>query len=533
MAMRAYFGKDEQLYRLSSDHRDVNVIWDERNLNNGHTLIIGPSGSGKTTLLKKMLGMMQENLGPSDDVRFHIFDVHGDIEVPGASEVTFSELAPHGLNPLEVSPDPHHGGVRKCIQNFIRIVEKGSGNLGARQVAVLRKLLLDVYKQRGFDPIRPETWVVDPSKAHLVSDGSDNRLYLDIPFEEKDLAKEVAKSEGTTITWDGTVKLPGRNGLWWCKPSDYRGGLMRWLPMTVGRMHPTLDDVIQYAERLIRISFLGSDEEAISRLEIFQKAAKAHQKADLDRVKAGRNVPDGGSDSNSALERAKDKAMESYGRFLDAVRTGEEFENMIRYDSVEALKSCVDRMETLRATGLFKPKRPRFDPDAPVWTYKLDALAQEEKRMFTLFRLQELYYAAVQRGKCSRIRDVFVLDEAHIYVEDGANNDDIISTIAREARKFGVAIIAANQDADLPLPFITSLATKIVLGMARTSWTHAINKMGMTQELLKYLKPKITLLVQMDDSSPYTGQWRQVTSRRPAAAPATPATRELAAAGSR
>lgn len=116
------------------------IYWDSTRLINGHTLLLGMSGSGKTFTLKRMISGMQRQGGGK--TRFHVFDVHGDIRIEGASEVMFAELTPYGLNPLRVNPNPHFGGVRKSIQNFLKTVAKASSTpLGVKQEAVLRNVL--------------------------------------------------------------------------------------------------------------------------------------------------------------------------------------------------------------------------------------------------------------------------------------------------------------------------------------------------------------------------------------------------------
>lgn len=508
--MKVYFGKSWSEFaknRAAPWETIPGVVWNSDKLQNGHTLVIGRPGAGKTTLLKRMIAQMQDT---STGVRFHVFDVHGDIEIPGASEVMFSEFTPYGLNPLKVGEDKHFGGVRKCIQTFIRTVSRATGNLGARQEAVLRKLLEDVYRRNGFDAEKPETWHVDPHASHLVSDGSDNRLYLDVPFPDKDDAKAL----GAFYNRD--------NRLWWVHTEAYTGAITRWKPKTAGRMHPSLKDVLVYAQRLLTISFMGSDQEAITKLDIFQKAAASHQRKELEMVRAGGvNRPSGDDDSESPLGKAKGKAIESYIRFIESVRTGRELEERIKYDDVGQLKSVVDRLETLRATGLFKPEQPPFDENAPIWRYKLNALSREEKKMFVMFRLQELFYAAIERGHQDKICDVLVLDEVALYVDEGG--DDILTIIAREARKFGISVLAAAQDSLLPQGFIASLATKIVLGIDRSFWAAAATKMGLAADTLKWIQPKETFVVQMQDSSPMSGEWQGVMLRsRPVAGPMAP-----------
>jgi len=478
---------------LKNGRRQEPVVWDSTRLVNGHTLLIGMSGAGKTHTLRRMIAAMQNQ--SAGQTRFHIFDVHGDIRISGASEMMYAELTPYGLNPLRVNPDPHFGGVRKCIQNFIKTVNKASPTpLGVKQEAVIRNILLDVYRTHGFNADDPGTWEVNEAEAQLVSDGSDNRLYLDVPFAEKDAARSLG------ARWD-----PAKT-LWWIPADQYREGITRWLPKTVGRTNPNLGDVIGYANRLLRLSFMGADQEAVTRLETFSRHAAALTKRQIEAARAGRDSPD--PIAQEAMDKARDKAIESYTRYVNAIRTGHEFDSLIKYDSTEVLKSVVDRLESLRATGIFKGASAPFDPDAPVWTYRLNALRPEEKKMFVLFRLQEIFLNAIQRGEQQTLRDVVVLDEAHLYVDSDEAN--ILNTLAREARKFGVAIIAANQNADLPDGFLSSLATKIVLGIDEMYWSKAESKMRIDQRLLAWVKPREFMAVQLKEIGSTRSDWRWV-----------------------
>lgn len=488
--MRFSFGHDAGPLRSG---RQVDVIWDSDKLVSGHTLLIGMSGAGKTFTLKRMISAMGR-LDP--EVRFHVFDVHGDINIAGASNVMFSESTQYGLNPLRVNPDPHFGGVRKCVASFIATINKASATpLGVKQEAVIRNILTDVYRMRGFNPDMPSTWTISVGDELLVSDGSDNRLYLDVPRNEKDDAKVFG------ARWDAERRL------WWVPTEAYSGGITRWPLKTVGRANPTLNDVLMYAQRLLKLAFMGSDQDAVTQLEIFSKHAAAFQRREIEAARRGEKLT--GDDAvDSALDKAKAKAIESYIRYVESIRTGNEFDDLIRYDSVDVLKSVVDRLEGLRATGLFKGVQAPFDPACPVWTYKLNALSQQEKKMFVLFKLQELFYAAVQRGEQPSVRDVLVLDEVHLYADDSA--DGVLSTLSRESRKFGVALLAANQNANLPDGFLSSLATKLVLGIDEMYWKQATSKMRIEENLLAWIRPHRTMAIQMKEKAATKSEWRWV-----------------------
>lgn len=132
------------------------VTWDPKEMINGHILLAGSSGTGKTHTIRKICRSMMQTT--STPLRIHIFDVHDDIDVGDASEVTFSESNDVGINPLSINPDPHCGGVRKTIQEFIAAINRSSRKLGERQEAVMRALLLELYELNGFYQDRPETW---------------------------------------------------------------------------------------------------------------------------------------------------------------------------------------------------------------------------------------------------------------------------------------------------------------------------------------------------------------------------------------
>lgn len=469
----------------------VEIAWDTSKLVNGHTLILGMSGAGKTHMLKRMVAELQSQ---SRKARFHVFDVHGDINIDGASTVMFSEQTSYGLNPLRVNPDPHFGGVRKCIQNFMRTVSKATGNLGVKQEAVIRNILTDVYRMKGFHADRPDTWLIDEEHAVLMSDGSDNRLYVDVPISEKDQAKAFG------ARWDGERRA------WWVATEHYKGGITRWPPKTVGRAYPTLDDVLMYANRLLKLSFMGSDQDAITALEIFSKHAGAFQRKELEAHKNGQKLDD--ERTSEALDKAKGKAIESYVRYVEAIRTGHEFDDLIKYDSTDVLKSVVDRLEGLKATGLFKGTHPPFDKNNPVWTYKLNALSKPETKLFVMFRLQELFAQALQRGETQEVLDVFVLDEVHRYADE--DEEAILPTLSREARKFGVALLTANQNSELPDGFISSLGTKMVLGIDELGWKHAESKMRIESRLLEWIKLQRTAAVQFKEKGATRNDWKWV-----------------------
>lgn len=131
--------------------------WNPKKVVNPHGMIVAGSGAGKTYTIKNFV----ENM--ANPIRFHVLDVHGDIEFDEdiCSTVYFSETSDIGLNPLVVSADVEFGGVRRAINGFIKMIESTSRKLGEKQLPTLRNILEDVYVANGFLVSDPKTWSLD------------------------------------------------------------------------------------------------------------------------------------------------------------------------------------------------------------------------------------------------------------------------------------------------------------------------------------------------------------------------------------
>jgi len=469
------------------------VTWNSNVAVNGHCLMVGMSGAGKTYNLRRMIRQMQDS-SEGESLRFHIFDVHGDIDIEGASSVMFSEQTAYGMNPLRVNPDPHFGGIRKRVQGFIATINRVMRALGPKQEAALRNILYDIYARHGFKQDDPSTWCIDESVARLVSDGSDDRLYIDVPMAEKDDAKALG------ARWDAHQRC------WFIQTEDYQGVITRWAPKTLARTHPSISDALRMARHLLQMSFLGTGQAAITHLEIANRAAAAYQRKLLAALRRGEKAF-ADEKLEADLDKAKQKAIDTFTEYANSIVTGRELDTLMKYDSADVLKSVVDRLENLDAIGIFKATPPPFDPSSPVWRYNIKALSMEERKLFVLFRLEEIFTAAVQRGEQDDVVEVVILDEAHIYADD--DPDNIINNIAKEARKFGLAMICASQSpTHFTEDFISSVATKVILGIDEMYWRGSVAKMRVTEESLAWIKPQKSMLVQLKTRGETRNDWR-------------------------
>lgn len=144
------------------------VGWDSATALNPHFLIFGSSGSGKTTQLINIVSQLRK----MPQTRIHVFDCHGDIDLPEefTSTIRFSETSPFGLNPFTVSADREFGGVRRRVMSFVSMVNRYTGRLGPRQQSALQDLLYDLYVIRGYYRSKPETWTSDGKRPPTVQD---------------------------------------------------------------------------------------------------------------------------------------------------------------------------------------------------------------------------------------------------------------------------------------------------------------------------------------------------------------------------
>ena len=170
--MKIFFGYNE--YELKKNNKEVPIVWNSDMVATRHMLIMGQSGSGKTYTLKNIINQMKKQ---DENIRIHVFDFHGDIDIAGCSSVKFSATTEFGFNPLIVNDDLDFGGVRNKIQSFISLINSSGRGLGPKQEAVLRNILLDLYAANGFYPSKPESWKLDdgvprkfPKKHPTLSD---------------------------------------------------------------------------------------------------------------------------------------------------------------------------------------------------------------------------------------------------------------------------------------------------------------------------------------------------------------------------
>ncbi|WP_347990185.1 ATP-binding protein [Methylomonas sp. AM2-LC] len=259
------------------------------------------------------------------------------------------------------------------------------------------------------------------------------------------------------------------------------------------KKYPNMDDACRFSFGKLKQLMVGGDSKSFVKLEELNKTTSRI-------YRNTKNLHKRGQQDEKLLKESlelRTEAISLYKSYIENLETGKELSDFIKYESKDLLKSVFDRFENLKEIGIFKCKTPPFDGTTPVWRYDLCALREDEKRMFVEFRLQEIFASAMERGHIGggAIREIIVIDEAHLFFRDDENN--IINTIAKEGRKFGLGLICASQSpTHFSDDFFSNVASKVVLGVDQMYWDNLVKKMRLDLKLLQFLKPFNVLALQ-------------------------------------
>lgn len=492
------------------------VVVDTLKAINAHLQITGVTGMGKTYSLVEFITRFVESASAlRRPIRVHVFDPHEDIATPYASEVKFSEATPYGYNPLEINPDPDYGGVRRAIQKFIAAIKKHK-TLGPKQEAVMRYLLEDLYASRGFKADDPRTWIPDdPRMVREVMRGKEGRVYLDVAYEHRARFKELLKDPGTGRYRGGFDDFDDDPSLrskkcWWVEEDHYDGDFLMWEPKALFKVAPTMDDAVRFTERKLKAHFCGTNSAAMALLKDVNQAARAYHRKVAEMSKRDAALSDSEKKELVAgMDKAKEKASLAYSSYLDAIVTGRELDDMIRYNSTDVLTSVYERFQNLRAIGIYNPVAPPFDPDAPIWRYIIKPLEIPVQSMFVDMVSARIFERSMQRGLQEDVVEVIVLDEGKRYVTE--TNDDILNKISNEARKFGLGLwIVSQTPAHFTDDFIKATGTILVMGLAKADTNLAARKLGLDERLLDAIIPQQTALIQVKNKGVLSADFQMV-----------------------
>ena len=485
------------------------IAFDSRKAVNGHMLVAGPSGTGKSHQLNRMILSLAEQGAK----QIFVIDIHGDLgdfedlkpfrstPVPHnlVHTIKFGEQTRYGLPPLDLLNDPE-GGPRKRANAFINLMER-QGALGPKQKTALFRLVIDLYKQHGFMIDDPRTWTLDydprlvRARVVVARPGMIALSGLDWFDKNEDEKSQLKRDFG--IRFNGETKC-------WEIAQDHplaREAAERWGSSGLKRF-PTLADVRRHLwDRLVMMK-TGQSAPAIRALS--KVMALATKRARL----RSRKLNEAGEEDLEKLEgmlgKAQQESIEAFQEGMEKVDSGAELEELLLWDSADAVKGLFDRIEALDRSGIFKGEPPPFDLGVPIWRYNVKSLSDDEQLLFVDVLLERIFMEAKSRGEADGPDTFILLDEAHKFVvkDDG---EHIINRIVKEARKFGVGLILSSQAfIHFSDDLLMSSGLKLVLGCPEMYREPMRRKLGLEMvELrngkkvnpLSLIRPKDTAMI--------------------------------------
>ena len=434
--MRHCLGLDENEARV---HRKEHVLYYEpETLINGHALICGMSGTGKSHISMAMLASAAKS-----ELQIDIFDVHEELNaVLGSVAMKYSQHTRFGVNPLDLDTDIHSGGPMNQINFFVKLLKDVSAGLGVQQESVLRNLLMDTYNAAGIFQNDRRTW------------------------ERQKITERQRKEIVFARRW---------------------GDLRKY--------YPTIEDLLSYANKKVIALTIGGDNEAVTAYTELATNLKKLQRLNGRYAKSTNDEEI--AKLETTIEAGKHKCTESHTAFIQAMKTGKEIEDVLKYKSVDVLSSLISRIELLNSTGIFNANPAPFG-DSKVRVHQIKSLTVDQQRLFVKLRLHEIFEKCKQMGitAAGKIRWIIYVDEAHRFFGD--DEDDIFGVIARESRKFGLALWCASQGpTEFPESFLTNCGATFVLGLHANYWKKSATMLRLSEEALKTVKPKEVIAVKM------------------------------------
>jgi len=433
--MRCFIGLD---YRAMRENRANAVVYDPTELINGHMVLSGMSGTGKSFTSLRFL-----NSAARSGYAIDVFDVHEELHgIDGAVTAKYSQATGYGFNPLVLDTDKHEGGPLRQIELLVGLI-KSVSPLGINQEMALRNLMAEVYRLRGIQKDKPNTW-----------------------------AREII----TEREWQ-QLKDARRYG-------DLRA------------YYPTLGDLLDFAWRKIQALKIGGDKTSTAAFEALVRARKQLDK----QHKAWRKAVNVGDREQLEIkiEDLENKAVEAYSDFIRSMETGSELDDITNFDNADTLQGVVRRLELINSAGIFLSNPPPFG-DARVRVHQIKSLTPEQQVLFTKLRLREIFEQCKALGPTAsgtEIRRVIFLDEAHKFFSD--EGTDILNVIAKEGRKFGVALWVASQDPrKFPTELVSNCGATVFLGLHSSFWTQIISKFRIPEATLRQIKPKEVLAIRL------------------------------------
>ena len=257
------------------------------------------------------------------------------------------------------------------------------------------------------------------------------------------------------------------------------------------KKYPTLLDLKRYLEYRVKQLFLGTNSKTIAYLEELNKKVSLLNKNSIKYLRS--REEEEREKIEKRIEELKDKLKELFINYLDSLQTGKEFDDVLKYDSYDVMKSLLVYIDELVNSGIFSGEYPVLSSDRRVAVYKIHAMRRDEQKLFVDFLLEDIFLKKRERG-ISSLDTYIVLDEAHLFATE--DPDHILNVLLKEGRKFGVGVVIASQSLKhFSSDVLTNTASKVILGVNEVEFDLVERKLKTTKGQLRYLVPRKTMLV--------------------------------------
>ncbi len=435
--MKHYLGLREVPAPSGTEPGDGRIYYEPNRLITGHALLMGQSGTGKTTESKRIL-----TTAANSGITVDAFDVHDEMEgLEGATAIRFSQHTRYGMNPLALKQDVHTGGPGRQIDLLVRLIKQISPWLGVRQESIVRNLCWEAYAAHGIKQDEPRTWqrtnATEQERVRQISSGS---------------------------------FLSSR------------------------RFYPTLEDVRELAQKkIIALAIGGSNDAVAAYTELRNATAKLHR---LTTTTPRDEVEEGKLDLRVAEAKTRYKAAAE--AWSESLTTGRELDEVMRYRSVDELQSILIRLDLLNDTGILRSNPPPFG-DSTLRVHQLKSLTDEQQILYVRMELQRVFEGCKNLGPMrdnEPIRRMAYVDEAHRFFTKDPS--DVINQIAKEARKFGLALVCASQQpTDFPRDFLSNVGATIVCGIHASFWRSSEGLLGISEDMLGRVRPRDLVAIKL------------------------------------
>jgi len=484
------------------------IAFDSRTAVNGHMLVAGPSGTGKSHQLNRMI----LNLAEQGAKQVFVIDIHGDLAdfsdlrpfraqpIPGnlVQTIKFGEQTRYGLPPLDLLDDPE-GGPRKRANAFINLMER-QGALGPKQKTALFRLVIDLYHRHGFLMDDPRTWTLgyDP-RQHQVRTVIARPGFIALPGLDW---FDKSEDEKTALKRDFGVQFNGATKCWEVREGHPLASeaVDQWGSSGMKRF-PTLADVRRHLWNRLVMMKTGQSAPAIRALD--KVMSLASKRARLRTRRLNEAAQEDLEKLEQALCKAQEESLSLLKEGMEKIDSGQELEELLLWDSADAVKGLFDRIEALERSGIFKGQPPPFDLSVPIWHYNIKSLSDDEQMLFVDVLLERIFMESKSRGEADGPDTFIFLDEAHKFVVD--NGDHVINRIVKESRKFGIGLILSSQAfVHFSDDLLMSSGLKLVLGCPEMYREPMRRKLGLEMVELKngrkvnplsLIRPKDTAMV--------------------------------------